>query len=133
LGDWFKERDFVEFGPYVSSTMAAFRRGKVFMRFSYWPTDAPDFVIMAGLGELREGWGLFGPRKPLLRGMGLWEAIPDPEKRAFLRDPFHDRAELTRLLERIRDEAMKYAEPLLDDPLTLGQAIREKPRRQPPN
>jgi len=126
LGPWFKERDFAEMPAYTSSTMVAYRRGKVFMRFSYWPTDAPDFVIMAGLGELKDGYGLFGPRKPLLRGMGLWETIPDRNDRAFLGKPFHDRDELTRLLRKIQDRALRDAEPLLDDRLALSKAIRRK-------
>jgi hypothetical protein len=126
LGPWFRERDFAEMPAYTSSTMVAYRRGKVFMRFSYWPTDSPDFVIMAGLGELKDGFGLFGPRKPLLHGMGLWETMPDPGDRAFLRQPFHDRGELTRLLLKIQDRALKHAEPLLDDRLALSKAIRKK-------
>lgn len=111
---------------YTSSTMVAYRRGKVFMRFSYWPTDAPDFTIMAGLGELKDGFGLFGPRKPLLHGMGLWETMADPDERAFLRAPFHDRGELLVLLQGIRDTALPHAEPLLDDRLALNRAIRRK-------
>jgi len=126
LGAWFRKHGFIDLGAYSSSTMVAYRRGKVFMRFSYWPTDAPDFVIMVGLGELKEGWGLFGPRKPLLSGMGLWEVMPDPISRAFLRDTFHNRAELSTILERIHDNALESARPLLDDPLALKQAIRKK-------
>ena len=126
LGPWFREHNFAEMGAYASSTMVAYRRGKVFMRFSYWPTDAPDFVIMAGLGELKDGWGLFGPRKPLLHGMGLWEAIADPDQRAFLRRPFHNRQELAALMRKILERALPQAEPLLDDPIALGAAIRKK-------
>ncbi|MGI8608701.1 MAG: hypothetical protein ACR2MY_05670 [Candidatus Dormibacteria bacterium] len=126
LGPWFAEHDFAEMAAYMSSTMVAYRRGKVFMRFSYWPTDAPDFTIMAGLGELKDGFGLFGPRKPLLHGMGLWETISNPEERAFLREPFHDREELSTLMQRIRDEALRHALPLLDDRLALNRAIRGK-------
>ena len=111
---------------YSSSTMVAYRRGKVFMRFSYWPTDAPDFVIMAGLGALKDGWGLFGPRKPLLHGMGLWEAMPDPDERAFLRKPFHNRQELAALMRKILERGLPHAEPLLDDAIALGKAIRRK-------
>ena len=120
------DRGFADMAAYMSSTMVAYRRGKTFMRFSYWPTDAPDFVIMAGLGSLKDGWGLFGPRKPLLTGMGLWETIADPAARAFLREPFHDRTELVSLLERIRDIALPHAEPLLDDALALRAAIKKK-------
>lgn len=126
LGPWFRERDFAEMAAYTSSTMVAYRRGKVFMRFSYWPTDVPDFTIMAGLGELKDGFGLFGPRKPLLHGMGLWETMGSPDERAFLREPFHDRDELRQLLLGIRDRALQHAEPLLDDRLALNRAIRKK-------
>ena len=126
MGPWFADHDFNELDAYSSSTMVAYRRGRVFMRFSYWPTDAPDFVIMAGLGSLKEGWGLFGPRKPLLQGMGLWEVIPDPDERAFLREPFRDRAELQQLMSKILELGLPRAEPLLDDPVALGRAIRRK-------
>jgi hypothetical protein len=126
LGPWFREHNFAELSAYSSSTMVAYRRGKVFMRFSYWPTDAPDFVIMAGLGELKDGWGLFGPRKPLLHGMGLWEAMPDPDQRAFLRKPFHNRQELAGLMRKILELGLPHAEPLLDDAIALGKAIRRK-------
>jgi hypothetical protein len=126
LGRWFAERGFAEMPAYSSSTMVAYRRGKTFARFSYWPTDAPDFVIMAGLGTLKDGWGLFGPRKPLLTGMGLWETIEAPGDRAFLRQPFHDRDELVRLLEAIRERALPTAEPLLDNAIALRAAIKKK-------
>jgi hypothetical protein len=108
--------------------MVAYRRLRNFMRVSYWPTDAPNFTLMFGLGEMKEGWGLFGPRKPLLHGMGLWEIVDGDADRAVLRRPFHDREELVELLEQARDRTFQHAEAILKDPTALKRAIRHRPR-----
>lgn len=126
LGPWFEQRGFTLLDAYCSTTMVAYRRQRNFMRVSFWPTDAPDFTLMIGLGELKEGWGLFGPRKPLLRGMGLWELIDDDADRAVLRQPFHDRPELVSLLEEVRERTFEYAQAILSDPQRLNRAIRRK-------
>lgn len=128
LGPWFEERGFKSLDAYCSSTMVAYRRQRNFMRLSYWPTDAPTFTLMVGLGEMKEGWGLFGPRKPLLHGMGLWEVVEGETDRAVLRRPFRDRDELVGLLEQARDRTFHYAEAILRDPTALNRAIRRKPR-----
>ncbi|MEA2683915.1 MAG: hypothetical protein QOK05_2243 [Chloroflexota bacterium] len=126
LGPWFEERGFTSLDAYCSSTMVAYRRLRTFMRVSYWPSDAPNFTLMVGLGELKEGWGLFGPRKPLLHGMGLWELIKADADRAVLRQPFHDREELGSLLGQVRDRTFRYAEDILGEPQRLNRAIRRK-------
>jgi hypothetical protein len=126
LASWFAQRGFSSLDAYCSSTMVAFRRQRNFMRVSFWPTDTPNFTLMVGLGELKEGWGLFGPRKPLLHGMGLWEIIDDDADRAVLRQTFHDRPELVSLLEQVRDRTFKYAQVLLSDQQQLNRAIRRK-------
>jgi hypothetical protein len=126
LGPWFEQRGFSSLDAYCSSTMVAYRRQRNFMRVSFWPTDAPNFTLMVGLGELKEGWGLFGPRKPLLHGMGLWEILADDADRAVLRQPFHDRAELVSLLQQVRDRTFKYAQVILSDRQRLNRAIRRK-------
>ena len=126
LEPWFEQRGFTALDAYCSQTMVAYRRQRNFMRLSYWPTDAPNFTLMVGLGELKEGWGLFGPRKPMLHGMGLWEVVDDEAARAVLRQPFHDREELVALLQQARDRTFKYAQAVLSDPVRLNRAIRRK-------
>lgn len=126
LGPWFEQLGFTLLDAYCSTTMVAYRRQRNFMRVSFWPTDAPNFTLMIGLGELKEGWGLFGPRKPLLHGMGLWEIVDDAADRAVLRRPFHDHAELVALLHQVRDRTFNHAQVILSDPQRLRRAIRRK-------
>ena len=127
LGDWLRERHFFPFESYCSDTMSAWRRGRHFIRFSYWPRDAPRFPVMVGMGVFREGWGLFGMRKPMLHGLGLWEVVEE-EDREVLRRAFRTRQELERLLASIRDKALPHAEKLLDDPDRMRHAITHRVR-----
>ena len=127
LGDWLRERSFFRFESYCSETMSAWRRGRHFLRFSYWPRDAPRYPVMVGLGVFREGWGLFGMRKPMLHGLGLWEVVEEAD-REVLRRSFRTRPELERLLESVRQKALPHAELILDDPDRMRHAITHRVR-----
>jgi hypothetical protein len=128
LDPWFKARGFVRLEAYCAPSMVAYRRGRHFARFHFSPQDGPPHPVLAGLGEVSEGWGLFGPRKPMLHGLGLWEAVEDDADREVLRDTFGTRVQLVRLLERFRDRALPHAEPLFDNPAKMRHALRHRKR-----
>jgi hypothetical protein len=126
LGPWFKDRGFWLLDSYCTWTMVTFRRRRTFVRFRFMPEDAPRYPVMVGLGEVKDGFGLLGPRKPMLHGMGLWEAVDDDADREVLRGTFRTRPELVRLLESMRDRALPHADPLLDDPDQLLRRVRRR-------
>ncbi|MFN2464733.1 MAG: hypothetical protein ABR598_00530 [Candidatus Dormibacteria bacterium] len=126
LGPWFKERGFWLLDAYCTPTMVAYRRRRTFIRFRYMREDAPRYPVMVGLGEVRDGFGLLGPRKPIVHGIGLWEAVDDEADREVLRGTFQTRGELERLLERVRDQALRHAEPLLDDPALMHRRVQAR-------
>jgi hypothetical protein len=127
LGAWLRERGFFRFESYCSETMSAWRRGHHFIRVSYWPRDAPRYPLMVGIGVFKEGWGLFGMRKPMLHGLGLWEVV-DEEDREVLRRTFRTKKELERLLTAIRERALPHGEAVLDDPERMRHAITHRVR-----
>lgn len=130
LGPWFAERDFEVVDKLTGTTRVAWRQPKVFVEFNYWPKDRPDFPVMVGLGFIKDlPFGFFsGPRKPMLQGLGLWEVVTDRKDRSVLAESFQDEPGLRRLLTRIRDRALKYAVPLLDDEKAMKLAIRNRQR-----
>jgi hypothetical protein len=130
LGPWFSERDFEVVDKVTGTTRVAWRQPKVFMEFTYWPKDRPDFPVMVGLGFIKDmPFGFFsGPRKPMLQGLGLWEVVTDESDRAILAQSFQDEPSLRRLLTRIRDRTLKYALPLLDDERLMRAAIHHRKR-----
>ncbi|MGB2939420.1 MAG: hypothetical protein WBD38_03860 [Candidatus Dormiibacterota bacterium] len=130
LGPWFAERGFVPADSLINATLVVWRSRKFFVEVNYWPSDRPDFYVMVGLGFIRDLPPSFMviPRKPDRSGIGLWEAVTDDEDRAVLADTFRDEAGLRRLLGRIRDCALGYAEPLLGDVEAMKQAIRNRKR-----
>ncbi|MDP9325288.1 MAG: hypothetical protein M3O87_01960 [Candidatus Dormibacteraeota bacterium] len=128
LGPWFAERGFSVVDALASPTLVVWRTRKFFMEFNFWPQDAPDFPVMVGLGLIRDlpPSLLVIPRKPMRHGLGLWELVTDEKDRAVLAESFQDEAGLRRLLGRIRDRALSYAEPLLGDVKAMNQAIRNR-------
>ncbi|GAC1333943.1 MAG: hypothetical protein NVSMB17_14990 [Candidatus Dormibacteria bacterium] len=128
LGDWLRERRFYRFKSYCTESMSAWRRGRHFIRFSYLRGQESRFAVLVGLGSLREGFGLFGMRKPMLHGLGLWEVVDVERDRKVLRDTFRTEGELERLLTSIRDRVLPYAEPVLDDAQKMRYAITHRKR-----
>gem|GEM_PF-2525661 len=128
LGDWLRERRFYRFEAYCTESMSAWRRGRHFARFSYLRGQDGRFAVLVGLGNLREGFGIFGMRKPMLHGLGLWEVVEEERDRKVLRETFRTQGELERLLARIRDRVLPYAEPVLDDTQKMRHAITHRKR-----
>ncbi|HEY8739295.1 MAG TPA: hypothetical protein VIN56_01715 [Candidatus Dormibacteraeota bacterium] len=126
LGRWFTDRGFWLMEQYCSATMVSFRRRAVFMRFWCSGEDAPRYPVMIGLGEVKDGFGLVGLRKPMLHGLGLWEVVEHEADREVLRRTFRTRAELERLMESVRDRALPHAEPFFEDRDRLRRAVRRR-------
>ena len=130
LGPWFEKRGFVPVDELRTMTLVVWRRGWSFVEVNYWPKDAPNFYVMAGLGSIRDlpPSLLVLPRKPDRHGIGLWEAVTDEKDRAVLAKTFSNRLELRDVLAGIRDRALGYAEPLLRDRDAMKLAIRTRKR-----
>ncbi len=130
LGPWFEKRGFVQVEELCTKTLVVWRRGWSFVEINYWPQDAPNFYVMAGLGSIRDlPPSLFVlARKPDRHGIGLWEAVTDEKDRAVLAKTFSNRAELRGVLTGIRERAFGYAEPLLRDRDAMKLAIRTRKR-----
>jgi hypothetical protein len=129
LGPWFDKRGFQPVEQLRSTTLAIWRRGQAFAEFKYWPEDTPDFPVMVGIGFIKDmPFGFFGPRKPMLHGLGLWEVVDGDDARSVLKGTFRNQNDLRRLLGRIRDEALPYAEPLFEDRRAMTSAIRNRKR-----
>ena len=113
-----------------TKTLVVWRRGWSFVEVNYWPQDAPNFYVMAGMGSIRDlPPSLFVlARKPDRHGLGLWEAVTDEKDRTVLAETFSNRAELRGVLAGIRDRALGYAEPLLRDRDAMKLAIRTRKR-----
>lgn len=104
------ERDGVQ-----SSTAVAYRKDDMFIDFSYWPEDFPNYCVMVGLG-LIEG-DVILPQSEI----GLWYAIPRENQEIWA---FQNEAQLRATLTHIRDDILPiYAEPLWEDTQLLEQAI----------
>ena len=130
LGPWFAKRGYTPVEELCTRTLLVWRRGWSFVEVNYWPQDAPNFYVMAGIGLIRDlPPSLFVlARKPDRHGLGLWEAVTDDDDRSVLAGTFSDAAGLRGLLTRIRDRALGYAEPLLADRDAMKLAIRNRKR-----
>jgi hypothetical protein len=129
LSPWFEQREFETVDALRSDTMVAWRRAGFFAEFQYWPEDQPDFPVMAGIGLIRDmPFGFFGPRKPMRHGLGLWEVVTDDSSRSVLRETFRNENQLRRLLGKIRDRALPFAEPYFADRKAMEAAIKDRKR-----
>ncbi len=130
LGPWFDKRGFTPVEELCTRTLLVWRRRWSFVEFKYWPQDAPNFYVMAGIGFIRDlPPSLFViARKPDRHGIGLWEAVTDDADRRVLAGTFSSVAGLRSLLTKIRDQALGYAEPLLADRDAMKLAIRDRKR-----
>ncbi|MGQ0824715.1 MAG: hypothetical protein ACT4OX_06780 [Actinomycetota bacterium] len=93
----FATRGFVEL-PAASETTIAFARDEVTVRLSYWPEDAPRYLLMVGPAILERGVGgsVVG-----IKGTHLSAVVPELERIASR--PFSTPQELAEQCNRVAD------------------------------
>ena len=102
------------------ATRIIYRKGDLFVRFSHWVEDCPNYVVMIGVGIIE---GIDGEESR--EGLGLGYIMP--EDYDFNKWCFVDEESLEAALYTIASEILvQYVKPILEDRERLSRLIDEQ-------